>query len=229
VWLIYAGFVAWFLLYWAIFIVSPAFHMTWMEGEDSIGEWMTFFAFLAAGVVVLRCFRWRRLMTRWTALYLAALAGLLLVCAGEEISWGQRIVGFHTPDFMDDANEQGEFNLHNMGFTNLRPIVIFATFIQLFGIGLPIVLWKWTRHPDHALRRYLSPPWLVPCFLFAELLKPVSRQARGWVADHLGADVSSMMWHETKELVEQFWGFSLCLAALAVYAAWRRHAGKPAP
>lgn len=223
-WLVYAGFVAWFLLYWGIFLVSPVFHMTWLEGEDSVGEWMTFWAFLLASFFVLRALRWRRQMDRWTLLYLSGLALLFFVCAGEEISWGQRLIGFGTPDFMDDANEQGEFNLHNLGFTSLRPIVIFSTIVQFFGIILPLLLWKWTSPSAGCLRRYLSPPWLIPCFVFAEVLKPLARQVRPWVADHLGVDVSSMMWHETKELVEQFWGYALCLAAYSVYKAWRRHA-----
>ena len=33
---------------------------------------------------------------------------------GEEISWGQRILGFATPESMADVNRQGEFNIHNL-------------------------------------------------------------------------------------------------------------------
>ena len=33
---------------------------------------------------------------------------------GEEISWGQRLLGFATPDWMNRQNYQGEFTLHNM-------------------------------------------------------------------------------------------------------------------
>ena len=32
----------------------------------------------------------------------------------EEISWGQHIIKYSTPDFMKDLNHQGEFNLHNI-------------------------------------------------------------------------------------------------------------------
>lgn len=34
--------------------------------------------------------------------------------AMEEISWGQRIIGFKTPEAMVDANVQREFNFHNL-------------------------------------------------------------------------------------------------------------------
>ena len=33
---------------------------------------------------------------------------------GEEISWGQRVFGFETPEALKEVNEQDEFNLHNL-------------------------------------------------------------------------------------------------------------------
>jgi len=48
------------------------------------------------------------------------LLGLLFfIGAGEEISWGQRIFHFKTPDIMD-SNLQHEFNLHNMPLLDPR-------------------------------------------------------------------------------------------------------------
>lgn len=37
----------------------------------------------------------------------------MLFFAVEEISWGQRIIGFETPDFLALSNTQEEFNIHN--------------------------------------------------------------------------------------------------------------------
>ncbi len=43
------------------------------------------------------------------------LGGIALVfIAGEEISWGQRIFEFTTPEFLRDLNRQNEFNVHNL-------------------------------------------------------------------------------------------------------------------
>ena len=43
------------------------------------------------------------------------LLGILFVFAfGEEISWGQRIFDYATPEAVKEVNVQGEFNLHNM-------------------------------------------------------------------------------------------------------------------
>ena len=43
------------------------------------------------------------------------LGGMAMVfAAGEEISWGQRIFGFATPDLLMTLNEQKEFTVHNI-------------------------------------------------------------------------------------------------------------------
>ena len=44
-----------------------------------------------------------------------------LFAAAEEISWGQRIFGFHTPDYLMDLNRQHELNIHNT--RALRPFI----------------------------------------------------------------------------------------------------------
>lgn len=44
---------------------------------------------------------------------------LFFVLLGEEISWGQRLLGFDTPDNLEKRNIQGEFNLHNLDMFHL--------------------------------------------------------------------------------------------------------------
>ncbi len=44
------------------------------------------------------------------------LAVLMFLCAGEEISWGQRIFGWRTPAGWSEANAQSETNIHNLAF-----------------------------------------------------------------------------------------------------------------
>lgn len=46
--------------------------------------------------------------------WLALLATLFIVVGGEEISWGQRIFEFATPESLESMNVQGEFTLHNL-------------------------------------------------------------------------------------------------------------------
>ena len=83
------------------------------------------------------------------------LGGMAMVfAAGEEISWGQRIFGFATPDFLMHLNESKEFNVHNISNDAFGIIYLNGTLIlcmatsaaffcrkdRLFGIPLPSIL-----------------------------------------------------------------------------------------
>lgn len=213
--------------YWAVFALAPSFHQHNFRGEDRVLEQLTFIFYFLAGVVVLWTFRWRAKMGRFSVLYLAILAVFYLVCAGEEISWGQRALGFATPESMMASNEQGEFNLHNLGFRHFRPITVVSTFMKLFGVALPLVLLRWTARPDRPLRRYLSPPYLVPCFLLAELLGSIEKRLRPLISERFGAQIAAIVRSDTRELVELYWGLSVMLASFAILAAWRRYKAEP--
>jgi hypothetical protein len=71
------------------------------------------------------------------------LAALFFFGAGEEISWGQRILGFETPPALGQVNRQEEFNLHNLSTweasTFLDPDRLFDIFWFLFGVFTPAV------------------------------------------------------------------------------------------
>ncbi len=47
-------------------------------------------------------------------LFVLALAGMLFVMLGEEVSWGQRLLKFGTPEWLTRRNFQGEFTFHNL-------------------------------------------------------------------------------------------------------------------
>ena len=71
------------------------------------------------------------------------LAVLFLFGAGEEISWGQRILGFQTPEPLSEVNRQEEFNLHNLSAWEasdfLDPDRLFDIFWFLFAVLTPAV------------------------------------------------------------------------------------------
>ena len=81
--------------------------------EDALLEWAQVLAYLcAASVGVLLIRRLWRLGDAAAALVLASLALFALLAAGEELSWGQRLLDFETPG-IGARNRQGELNLHN--------------------------------------------------------------------------------------------------------------------
>ena len=127
----------------------------WATYEDLIGEWCQTYFFLAASLisvlVVVQNTRYR-----WFFVFFA-LAALYVVL--EEISWGQRIFGFATPEFLKEHNLQGEANLHNL-FTGpystmLKDALSVAVAAGLTAYGLLYPLG-------------LSMRWRIACFLDAK-------------------------------------------------------------
>jgi hypothetical protein len=108
----------------AVIYVPPLFTdpkpLDLLFAEDMAFEMLQAQLFVFSGLLLLRTRRpaegWKR-----RVLLLGAL-GFFFV-AGEEVSWGQRFVGWGTPEFW--ANTQDETNVHNMPaldrWMNLRP------------------------------------------------------------------------------------------------------------
>jgi hypothetical protein len=71
------------------------------------------------------------------------LALLFFLGAGEEISWGQRMLGFQTPEPLSEVNRQEEFNLHNLSAWEssdfFDPDRLFDIFWFLFAVFTPAV------------------------------------------------------------------------------------------
>lgn len=88
----------------------------WLLAEDRPIEHLTFIGFLGASLMALRLawmhsggFQW------WVSGVYLLLALAFFGIAMEEVSWGQRWVGFDTPGFLRRINRQGEITLHNIG------------------------------------------------------------------------------------------------------------------
>jgi hypothetical protein len=97
-----------------VHVWSPE-HFSRLGREDGIVENLSALLVLAASVVSLfaawRVFRSRE-RPQAIVLLLVGLSGVFFLIGMEEISWGQRIVGFESPSFFRE-NLQGEANIHN--------------------------------------------------------------------------------------------------------------------
>ncbi len=83
--------------------------------EDSALEWLQVAAYTAALALAAVCaYRLERRGRRLFAVLFALLALCCLFAAGEEISWGQRVFGFGTPDDLASINNQEELNVHDV-------------------------------------------------------------------------------------------------------------------
>lgn len=143
--------------------------------EDLIGEWLQTFGFAAALLFSIPIatsrgpFRW----------FFALLALASFYTVMEEISWGQRVFGFATPEWLKTGNLQGEANLHNLMTgpvaTRSKAVLEYLMAAAFVGYGLlyPLALRR-NWQPARWLERIgiPSPPlYLWPFFVTAGYLE----------------------------------------------------------
>lgn len=105
--------------------------------EDGVVEGATAVLLLApVPVLAVRAVAALRRRATAAALLLAATAIGCFVLGMEEISWGQRILGFTTPGALAAANTQGEANLHNIATNKLEILFYSGTALACAGLAL---------------------------------------------------------------------------------------------
>lgn len=146
------------------------------------------------------------------------LFGLFAVMAGlEEMSWGQHVIGFSTPDFLAGRNIQNESNLHNLidseifGALVHVPVYVFFVFPALLVRVAPALADRWPlslvpawAYPrEHTVLVFCFGaglhPWNDPVtipdsvalvtalFLFALVMWRSSRRMEPWASTHFAA------------------------------------------
>lgn len=100
--------------------------------EDRAVEWATVMLFLAAGIVrSYHAIRTRRVFDGLVGLF-------CLFVAGEEISWGQRLIGYTPAGVFLEHNTQQEANLHNFADIFGRPKWMLIMSLAGYGLLLPV-------------------------------------------------------------------------------------------
>ncbi len=138
--------------------------------EDEYLEWASFWAFFAAGIAYLgRALRPTfEFAGDWLLLVLGAFC---LLVSFEEISWGQRILGYRPPEYFLEANFQQELNVHNLVDTDLRKLAL-RVVIFGYGVALPVMmLVPFAGDPLRRLGVIAPPAGLLPAFLGTGLLQ----------------------------------------------------------
>ena len=141
--------------------------------EDEYLEWTTFWAFLiAAALSIVAAVRQRR-SGQGLPWFLTGVALFCLFVALEEISWGQRLLGYRPPVYFLDQNFQQEFNIHNVVDTRYRKLALKAVIIG-YGVILPLL--QLVPASGRLLTRLgvIAPPiGLLPTFLATYVLYDV--------------------------------------------------------
>lgn len=132
--------------------------MLWLLGENHPIELASFFLFLVAGIIGIRSgFLVYGGKEKYMGFFFLLFGMLMLIIGMEEISWGQQLFGFETPDSLKARNAQGETNLHNVHALQGHS----EWFRLLFGLAgiCGILLRRSSR-----FRQISMPLWLLPWF-----------------------------------------------------------------
>ena len=144
----------------------------WFTGEDGFAETMQVVFYTLALVFCMFVVNklWQSGRRTIAALYVLVALGLVFML-GEELSWGQRIWGWDTPETMRELNKQEETNLHNIygvgsTFKWLQLVV------GAYGTLLPLMVWKlqglqrFRGFLDRIVPHYSLIPYFVMLFVW---------------------------------------------------------------
>ncbi|WP_198246465.1 tetratricopeptide repeat protein [methane-oxidizing endosymbiont of Gigantopelta aegis] len=145
--------------------------------EDMYGEWGQAFFFLATFIFsTLNAINSATGRYRWFFMLLALASFYTFM---EEISWGQRLLGYDTPEFFAKHSYQDEANLHNLltgpveSWTKTALTYLITLGLIGYGVIFPIALkMQWKPALWLAQLGVVAPPLaLLPAFLFGGLFE----------------------------------------------------------
>lgn len=106
--------------FYSILLFAGSDEAVRLSREDCLVENMSVFFWLLGSILFFQTFFFSRsddriYLFKWKRnLFFLLLAIFFLFCCGEECSWGQRLIGYKTHEFIRIHNAQHEFNIHNM-------------------------------------------------------------------------------------------------------------------
>jgi len=203
------------------FAWRPAFDYLIGKKEGPIA-YATVLAALTGVAFGLGVIRYRRhLPARWLRAWVVVLPLGLFYMAGEELSWGQHVFGWQTPQRISRVNRQDETNLHNhevIGrFVGRKPKQVVEVWTIVGCIIAPLVIARRPRRLDPRLSEHY---WFWPtfaCTLSAALATIV----------YLPTRISRLVYGETpsslrlSELQEFYFALTLALYVGSLYVRLR--------
>ena len=135
-------------------------HFFWADNrllyfEDGIMEYLTVILALISTILFLLT---SKKIGGQSGKVLFLISFLLILFALEEISWGQRLAGWETPELLKKINHQQELNIHNI-FNFLVPLiyVLFFSSLSLIFLFRDKILKLIDSRP-----KYIKLKWLIP-------------------------------------------------------------------
>ena len=121
-------------------------YVYWFERELGFIEIATPALLIVAiiyGVRMLQLFQY--LPTAWLKMWMLLVTLSCVYFAGEELSWGQHLLGWETPEEIKNINDQDETNVHNMSsWFDQKPRMLLELWVIIGGIFIA-GLRKWNK------------------------------------------------------------------------------------
>lgn len=169
---VYATFVAFSL--WSVYLyVYDSSLLAWITHEDSVSESLSAVCYLVAAAIFF--IEWARHGFR--NIFVLGYALLFLFVGGEEISWGQRIIGLRTPEALMEINVQREANLHNIDGIHQHVRMVGLLVVITIAVLMPVAQ-RWIPFLRELFDRLMIPVvalWTVPLTILAMLFMVIPR------------------------------------------------------
>lgn len=118
-----------------ILSLAQAGSMVWLFGAEERDTGVVEYAtVLAWGLIAVLCLKLGCRRRSWERLFYFGGAAVAVIALGEEISWGQWLFFWSSPEFFEERNLQGETNVHNF-----FPPQAFELAYAVVGAGLASV------------------------------------------------------------------------------------------
>lgn len=122
-------------------ILAPEFYSLRIDGELGLIELATPVISIAGAIVgFLLLLRASKLPTRRIRIWVMLTTLGCVYFAGEELSWGQHLFGWSTPEYIEAVNDQEETNLHNVSsWFDQKPRMLLEFWVLIGGVIWPLL------------------------------------------------------------------------------------------
>lgn len=116
-------------------------HLEWLIGENGPYEILEAVVLVIALIVALLTLWKMPKDNKWLVAWISTAALCCFYVAGEEISLGQHILNWSTPEYWQALNDQGETNLHNTtSWLDQKPRLILTIGVYVGGLIIPLMM-----------------------------------------------------------------------------------------
>lgn len=185
-----------------IFIKKEGFFAR-LIAEDSIFETIQFHLYFFSAIFSFFVFKYlkKREEKKWKVYAFLLLSLAFCFIAFEEISWGQRILGLNTPEWIAERNAQRETTLHNLNPIQLKMHYLYIV-IGVYGVLSRAFLQIFFRKHFTKLEIFTPEYFLIPYFLLAIIFWT---SLNTFLLPHLTGDIlASWQWQEVFEMLLAF-------------------------